>query len=58
MDEALSQDGEVFEGEEKESIVTEMDTTMLHSQEKGPKELTIKLGVMYSGKESERAKYK
>ncbi len=56
------EDGEVFEGEggEKEIVVTEMDATMLHSQEKGRKKLTVKLGVMYSGKEleSETAKYK
>ena len=37
-----------------------MDATMLHSQEKDRKKLTVKLGVMYSGKEleSETAKYK
>ena len=55
-------DGEVFEGEseEKEIVVTEMDATMLHSQEKGREKLTVKLGVMYSGKELESgtAKYK
>lgn len=41
-------------------MVTEMDATMLHSQEKDRKKLTVKLGVMYSGKEleSETAKYK
>ena len=54
--------GEVFEGdgEEREIVVTEMDATMLHSQEKDRKKLTVKLGVMYSGKEleSETAKYK
>jgi hypothetical protein len=59
---AVFEDGEVFEGEgeEKEIIVTEMDATMVHSQEKGRKKLMVKLGVMYSGKEleSERAKYK
>jgi hypothetical protein len=59
---AVFEDGKVFEGEgeEKEIVVTEMDATMLHSQEKGRKKLTVKLGVMYSGKEleSERAKYK
>ena len=59
---AVFEDGEVFEGkgEEKEIVVTEMDATMLHSQEKGRKKLTVKLGVMYSGKklESETAKYK
>jgi len=60
--EDVFEDGEVFEGEgeEKEIVVTEMDATMLHSQEKGQKKLTVKLGVMYSGKEleSETAKYK
>jgi hypothetical protein len=60
--ETVFEDGEVFEGEgeEKEIIVTEMDATMLHSQEKGREKLTVKLGVMYSGKEleSETAKYK
>jgi len=35
--EAVFEDGEVFEGEgkEKEIVVTEMDATMLHSQERG-----------------------
>jgi len=60
--EAVFEDGEVFEGEggEKEIVVTEMDATMVHSQEKGRKKLTVKLGVMYCGKEleSETAKYK
>jgi len=60
--ETVFEDGEVFEGEggEKEIVVTEMDATMLHSQEKGREKLTVKLGVMYSGKqlESETAKYK
>ena len=60
--EAVFEDGEVFEGEgeEKEIVVTEMDATMLHSQEKGREKLTVNLGVMYSGKEleSETAKYK
>jgi len=59
---AVFEDGEVFEGEGegKEIVVTEMDATMLHSQEKGRKKLAVKLGVMYSGKEleSETAKYK
>ena len=59
---AVFEDGEVFEGEggEKEIVVTEMDATMLHSQEKGREKLAVKLGVMYSGKqlESETAKYK
>ncbi len=38
--EAVFEDGEVFEGEaeEKEIVVTEMDATMLYSQEKGAKE--------------------
>jgi len=60
--EAVFEDGEVFEGEgeEKEIVVTEMDATMLHSQEEGRKKLTVKLGVMYTGKEleSETAKHK
>ena len=55
-------DAEVFEGAsgEKEIVVTEMDASMFHSQEKGRKKLTVKLGVMYSGKEleSETVKYK
>jgi hypothetical protein len=59
---AVFEDGEIFEGEgkEREIVVTEMDATMLHSQEKGRKKLAVKLGVMYSGKEleSETAKYK
>jgi hypothetical protein len=60
--ETVFEDGEMFEGEgeEKEIVVTEMDATMLHSQEKGRQKLAVKLGVMYSGKEleSETAKYK
>ena len=60
--EAVFEYGEVFEGdgEEREIVITEMDATMLHSQEKDRKKLTVKLGVMYSGKEleSETAKYK
>jgi len=60
--EAVFEYGEVFEGdgEEREIVVTEMDATMLHSQEKDRKKLAVKLGVMYSGKEleSETAKYK
>jgi len=60
--EAVFEDGEVFEGEgeAREIVVTEMDATMLHSQEKGRRKLTVKLGVMYSGKEleSETAKHK
>ena len=59
---AVFEDGEVFEGEGegREIVVTEVDATMVHSQEKGRKKLTVKLGVMYSGKEleSETAKYK
>ena len=48
------------EGEEKEIVVTAVDATMLHSQEKGRKKLTVKPEVVYSGKEleSEAAKYK
>jgi len=60
--EAVFEYGEVFEGdgEEREIVVTEMDATMLHSQEKDRKKLMVKLGVMYSGKEleSDTAKYK
>jgi len=60
--EAVFEYGEVFEGdgEEREIVVTEMDATMLHSQEKDRKKLAVKLGIMYSGKEleSETAKYK
>lgn len=56
------EDGELFEGEgeQREIVVTEMDATMLHSQEKERKKLIVQLGVMYSGKEleSETAKYK
>lgn len=42
----MFEDGEVFEGEgdEKEIVVTEMDATMPHSQEKRRKKLTMKLG--------------
>lgn len=48
------------EDQEKDIVVTEMDATMRHSQERGRKKLTVKLGIMYSGKqlESETAKYK
>jgi len=60
--ESVFEYGEAFagDGEEREIVVTEMDATMLHSQEKDRKKLTVKLGVMYSGKEleSETAKYK
>ena len=59
---AVFENGELLEGEgeEREIVVTEMDATMLHSQEKGRKKLTVKLGVMYSGKEleSQTAKHK
>ena len=54
--------GESFEGESeaKEIVVTEMDATMIHSQEGNGKNMAVKLGIMYSGKEleSETAKYK
>ncbi len=42
-------DDEVFEGagDEKKIVVTETDTTMLHSQGKGREKLTMNLGVMY-----------
>jgi len=47
-------------GEAKEIVVTEMDATMIHSQEGKGKNMAVKLGIMYSGKEleSETAKYK
>jgi hypothetical protein len=54
--------GESYEGESeaKEIVVTEMDATMVHSQEGKGKNISVKLGIMYSGKEleSETAKYK
>lgn len=54
--------GEAIEGEGKprQIVVTEVDATMIHSQEEGRKNIAVKLGVMYSGKEleSETAKYK
>jgi len=54
--------GEAFEGEgeAKEIVVTEVDATMVHSQEGKGKNMVVKLGIMYSGKEleSETAKYK
>jgi len=54
--------GEAFggEGEPKEIVVTELDATMIHSQEGKGKNIAVKLGVMYSGKEleSETAKNK
>ena len=45
--------GEAFEdeGESKEIVVTELDATMVHSQEGKGKNIAVKLGVMYSGKE-------
>jgi len=45
--EAVFDGDEVFEGEgeEREIVVTEMDATMLHSQKKGQKRLTVKLKV-------------
>ena len=47
--------GEAFEGEgeSKEIVVTELDATMIHSQEGKGKNIAMKLGVMYSGKELE-----
>lgn len=47
--------GEAFEGEgkPKEIVVTELDATMIHSQEGKGKNIAVKLGVMYSGKELE-----
>ncbi len=39
------------EAEERKVVVTEMNATMIHSQEKGRKDFTVKLSVMYSGKE-------
>jgi hypothetical protein len=47
--------GEAFEGEgeAKEIVVTELDATMIHSQEGKGKNIAVKLGVMYSGKELE-----
>ena len=59
---ATFEDGEAFEGEgePKEIVVTEVDATMVHSQEGKGKNMAVKLGIMYSGKEleSETAKYK
>lgn len=48
------------EGEAKEIVVTEVDATMIHSQEGKGRNIAVKLGIMYSGKEleSETAKYK
>jgi hypothetical protein len=47
--------GEAFEdeGESREIVVTELDATMIHSQEGKGKNIAVKLGVMYSGKELE-----
>lgn len=47
--------GEAFEGEgePREIVVTELDATMIHSQEGKGKNIAVKLGVMYSGKELE-----
>jgi len=54
--------GEAFEseGEAKEIVVTEVDATMVHSQEGKGKNMVVKLGIMYSGREleSETAKCK
>lgn len=54
--------GEVIEsnGEQKDIVVTELDATMIHSQENRGRNIAVKLGIMYSGKEleSETAKYK
>jgi len=59
---ATFEDGEAFEGEGevKEIVVTEVDATMVHSQGDKGKNIVVKLGIMYSGKEleSETAKYK
>ena len=59
---ATFEDGEAFEGEgeAKEIVVTEVDATMIHSQEGKGRNMVVKLGIMYSGKEleSETAKYK
>ncbi len=47
--EAVFEDSKVLEGkgEEKGIVVTEMDATMLHSQEQGWEKLTVKLGMGY-----------
>jgi len=52
---AAFEHGEVVEGdgEEREIVVTELDATMVHSQEEEGKDIVVKLGVMYSGKELE-----
>lgn len=41
------------DGEEREFVFTELDATMVHSQEEEGKDIVVKLGVMYSGKELE-----
>lgn len=46
------------DGEGREIVVSELDATMIHSQEKGEKNIVVKLGVMYSGKELESDKAK
>ena len=45
---AVFEDGEAFEGEsdEKETEVSGMDATTLHSQEKGRRKPTVKLGII------------
>jgi hypothetical protein len=59
---ATFENGEAVEseGEAKEIVVTELDATMIHSQEGKGKKIAMKLGIIYSGKglESETAKYK
>ena len=48
------------DGKEREIVVSELDVTMVHFQEKGKRSIVVKLGVMYSGKEleSDKAKHK
>jgi hypothetical protein len=59
---ATFENGETVESEseKKEIVVTELDATMIHSQEGKGKNIAVKLGIMYSGKEleSDTAKYK
>ena len=52
--------GESLEGEGKEIVVTEVDATMIDSQGGKGRNMAVKLGIMYSGKEleSQTAKYK
>lgn len=47
-------------GDEKQIVLTDKDGTMLHSVENGRSKLTVKLGIMYSGREIEsgREEYK